>query len=91
MAKMLPGAALSPRGQRDALASFVHRYTGQHKPDWAREPWKPDGTPYPVQFANDADWLANTLFHATKAGLLDQRYRDCMSTPTWPNNPELRK
>lgn len=84
------GTQLSPEDQWYVLAVFVHRFTGQHKPDWAKVP-RPDGTAYPVHFKDDADWLANTSFEGTKSGKLDNRNNACLSRPTWPNNPELRK
>ena len=84
------GSNLRPDVQQQCLARFVHRFTHDHKPAWTRQPWK-DGKPYPVQFASDADWLANTWFAITTSGDLDGRVKQCESSPTWPENPELRK
>ena len=75
--------------QREALKQFVHRYTGQHRPAWSLKPM-PNRRPYPVQFRDDRDWLEHTLFHVTKNGELDKRFKHCQSSPTWPFNPELR-
>jgi hypothetical protein len=83
------GSDLPPAMQRRALAAYVHRFTGDHAPQWARKPM-PDGKPYPLQFASDAEWLENTLFSVTAAGDFSKRDRYCRSAPTWPNNPELR-
>jgi len=84
------GSDLSDYDKRHVLVAFVHRYTGQHTPDWARVgTWK-DGQPYPVQFKDDAEWLANTRFAVLKSGDLDTRFSECESSPTWPNNPEIR-
>lgn len=83
------GSTLPQALQREALSRFIHRFTGEHTPRWALVP-RPDGSPYPVQFADDADWLAHTHFEVTKKGLLSQRERYCESSPTWPQNPELR-
>lgn len=84
------GTHLCERLQRECKARFVHRFTKEHKPTWATERgW--NGRPFPVQFASDADWLAHTYFHVTKKGELSNRHSYCESTPTWPNNPELRK
>lgn len=88
--RTLTGAELCSDDQAQALRAFVHRFTGDHKPAWARKPM-PNGQTYQVQFADDSDWLANTRFAVTKAGRLDKRHGACESTPTWPNNPELRK
>ena len=88
--KQVPGHQLSESAKREALARFVHRFTGDHRPQWARNP-RPDGSPYPLQFKDDADWLASTRFYVRKDGGLSERHRFCESSPTWPNNPELRK
>lgn len=85
----IPGTLLSKEDQVTVLCSYVNRYTKQHVPAWAKRP-RPDGTAYPVQFASDADWLANTLFRVRRDGSLDERQAFCHSTPTWPDNPELR-
>jgi hypothetical protein len=86
---MTRGDQLSADDQRKALATYVHRFTKEHRPAWSREPRK-DGKPYPVQFASDADWLANTEFPVSpKTGRLASG--DCLSSPTWPDNPELRR
>lgn len=71
--------------QNQAKLMFVHRYTGEHKPNWVK------GPETPVQFKDDTDWLAHTIFHITKNGEIAQRPKYCESSPTWPFNPELRK
>ena len=88
--KAVTGNALTREDQRHVLAAYVHRYTRNHVPTWAPKP-RPDGTTYPVHFANDDDWLCNTLFVIRTDGRLDQRYRTCHSRPTWSGNPELRR
>lgn len=85
---------MGPKLQAECKARFVHRFTGEHKPKWAHKPFKNESlrlTAYPVQFADDTDWLANTYFEVTKQGELDRRTGHCESYPTWPLNPELRK
>lgn len=84
------GTHLTPAAQREVLAAYVHRFTGDHKPDWAYKP-RVDGSAYPLQFASDADWLANTIFTVNRDGSLSKKQTSCESSPTWPNNPELRK
>jgi hypothetical protein len=86
------GTELHPDDQKYVLAAYVHRFTRQHKPVWVTQlrP-RPNGQPCPVQFASDADWLANTWFTVNIGGRLDLRTKYCFSTPTWPDNPELRK
>lgn len=88
--KTLLGSQLSADQQAEALCRFVHRFTGDNRPGWAREK-RPDGSAYPVQFADDKDWLANTRFHVTPAGKLSPKHDFCESSPTWPFNPELRR
>lgn len=88
--KQILGSQLSESAKREALSRFVHRFTGEHRPQWATKP-RPDGSPYPVQFRDDADWLANTRFTIRKDGELARNVRCCYSTPTWPFNPELRR
>ena len=77
------GIALCPEDREHALRAYVNRYTGSHKPAWAR----PSD---PVQFTDDKDWLANTFFAVRRDGRLNLAYRFCESRPTWPKNPELR-
>lgn len=85
------GSLLTREEQQYCLRACVHRFTGQHKPVWVHEA-RPAGGAYPVQFKDDADWLANTEFAVTKTGKLRRaKGVDCYSRPTWPNNPELRK
>lgn len=86
--KTLRGDQLVCEDRRYVLRAYVHRYTGEHKPDWANKLL--NGKPYPLQFRNDQEWLANTEFAVTTAGRLDHRAHACRSNPTWPNNPELR-
>lgn len=85
MPALVTGSQLTPRMRGQALAAFCHRYTKEHVPHWARS-----GS-YPVQFASDQDWLAHTLFFITRDGRLATRPNHCFSTPTWPDNPELRR
>jgi len=84
------GDHLSPRLQSRVKARYVHRFTREHKPAWAKQEWR-DGKPYPLQFDSDADWLAHTEFPVTIKGELADRPTHCYSTPTWPDNPELRR
>jgi hypothetical protein len=88
--RFLLGSELAPAVQRDVLRRFPHRFTGDHRPAWARGIWK-GGKPYPLQFASDADWLARARFVVKADGSLDERVTHCESSPTWPNNPELRR
>ncbi len=84
------GSELSAEDQRHVLASYVHRFTREHRPVWSMRGLWSDNKPYPVQFASDAEWLAHTRFATTISGRLDRRFKGCNSSPTWPDNPELR-
>lgn len=87
---MKRGSELSFEQKRYVLSVYVHRYTKDHIPAWSRRTWK-DGKAYPVQYGSDQEWLERTYFNVTKDGHL-VRNRDCYSTtPTWPDNPELRR
>lgn len=88
--KQILGTNLLPATKARALAIFSNRYTGQHKPCWARA-LRPDGTAYPVQFADDADWLAHSTFTVRDDGTLSSTFSHCDSNPTWPNDPGLRR
>jgi hypothetical protein len=63
-----------------AKARYIHRYTMEHVPEWAKRP-SPDGKFYAPQYRTDREWFENTLFP------LHNPYhsRDCHSTgQTWP-------
>lgn len=82
------GSLLQREEQEEAKRRFVHRHTGDHKPGWAR--YDDPKQTYPLQFKDDADWLSHTIFRTNRDGSLHAR-ADCKSSPTWPNNPKLRK
>lgn len=88
--KFVKGSELTPEQQREVKSKYVHRHTGNNKPDWAKQTWK-DGKPYPLHFKDDSDWLENSTFGVTKTGKLHNGTKYCNSSPTYPNNPELRK
>lgn len=74
------GTELSAPVQADALRRYVHRFTGDHKPQWVKDEAKT-----PLQFIDDRDWLAHTRFAVTKRGALHGSIHHCESSPTWPN------
>lgn len=78
------GSELHPDDMEYVLRAFVHRYTRDHIPRWVSEA-ESTGIRYGIQFASDADWLANTIFGIRKDGRLDYRCISCVSHPTWPN------
>ncbi len=83
--KWVLGTELCATDQRRVLASYINRFTIEHRPAWvARTPNRPDGKAYMPQFASDQDWLAHTEFRIRNDGRLDERANFCHSTPTWP-------
>jgi hypothetical protein len=87
MAKIMMRGDLLPLDlQREALSSYVHRFTRQHVPAWARQPM-PNGNAYPVQYDSDAQWLARTLFPVIRRGDRVTRLAagDCYLHPYWPD------
>ena len=84
--KQVLGTELREDQKRHALAAFLYRSTKNHvAPGWYQR------ERYPVQFANDQEWLAHTYFWVRDDGTLSAKHRFCESHPTWPDNPELRK
>ena len=81
------GTELHPDDQKHVLNAYVHRFTKEHKPQWANEP-RSDGTAYMPLHASDADWLQNTKFAVNKDGRLNHRVKACESTPTWPDGKD---
>lgn len=73
---------------QQACARYVHRFTMQHVPEWARAPLTlKDGTNgyYKPQHATCREWYDSTVFpgeadHKARGG--DRSH--CISTPTWP-------
>lgn len=67
---------------------YVHRFTMEHVPAWAREPVTlADGTQahYKPHFATDREWYESTVFpgepeHKARGGTRNH----CISAPTWP-------
>jgi hypothetical protein len=86
-APWVSGSDLSPEEREHVKRAYVHRFTGQHKPDWVSRP-RPNGKPYPLHFKDDDDWLRNTKFDVTKGGRLSRRTKHSQSNPTFPNGIE---
>lgn len=69
-----------------ACAQYVHRYTLQHIPQWAKTQ-REDGTYYAPQYTTDQEWYDNTVFPPHS---LDKNH--CMtSNQTWPLGQSLDK
>lgn len=85
------GSQLHPEDRKYVLSAYVYRHTKDHPyigTVFAHRKELLKKTPY--HFSSDNEWLENTFFHTKANGRLDRRYRFCHSTPTWPDNPELR-
>lgn len=76
--KWVSGTLLSPSQQRAVLASYIHRYTGEHHPAWVVG--ELNAKP---QYPTDAEWLQHTFFAVTKDYKLDRRVRHCRSHDGW--------
>lgn len=73
-----------------ARAQYVHRYTLEHVPDWARRPCEGNGRFYAPQYRSDAEWYAATKFPGE--GGLSRRSDHCESFgQTWPFGKWLKK
>ena len=59
--KLINGSKLSDDLKRTVLEKFVHRFTRDHKPEWANG-LRESGKPWRVRFESDQDWLENTEF-----------------------------
>jgi hypothetical protein len=68
---------------KEACARYVHRYTLQHIPQWAKSPM-PNGKYCAPQYLTDQEWYDNTLFppHALS---MSKKDTSCYSNgQTWP-------
>jgi len=66
----------------NAKALYVHRFTMEHVPAWARKPLS-DGRFYAPQYSSDREWFEHTLFPPNNP--LGKRVSDCYSSgQTWP-------
>lgn len=67
----------------EAKARYVHRYTADHVPEWAKHA-APNGKYYAPQYVSDWEWFCNTQFPPNNP--LGPRVTDCYSDgQTWPN------
>lgn len=69
-----------PISFEQAKARYVHRFTMEHVPEWARRP-SVNGLYYKPQFRDDREWYCNTLFFGEHE---DATRNSCYSRPTWP-------
>lgn len=72
-----------------ACARFVHRFTMEHIPQWARTK-RPDGTYYAPQFSSDREWYENTHFHGEPGFCGSSSDKYCYTAnQTWPLGQSL--
>ena len=72
----------APMSYHEACACYVHRYTMDHVPNWAKRP-APNGKYYAPQYRSDAEWYQNTVFPPHNP--IGPRCTDCYTTgQTWP-------
>lgn len=72
-----------------AKAQYVHRYTMEHVPTWARLP-ADNGKFYAPQFRTDREWYENTTFHGEPGHLGDKKH--CYTShQSWPLGQWLDK
>ena len=83
------GSLLHSADRTEVLRTFIHRFTMDHVPAWAREK-RGDGSYYAPHFASDDEWLSNTSFAVKADGRLDARFSHCDSSGlTWPLGDSL--
>lgn len=67
----------------DAKRRFVHRYTMEHKPAWAKLPC--NGRFYAPQYSTDQEWFDKTKFPGERGYPFGDRESDCYSSgQSWP-------
>ncbi len=81
--RRVKGSELPANLQRECLARFIYRSTGDHIPCWHTGRYR-------LQFRDDKDWLENTYFYVTNAGKLAIKPSHCESHPTWPDGRNVR-
>ena len=68
-----------------ACAQYVHRFTMEHVPQWARAQ-REDGTYYAPHFRSDREWYENTIFPPHELCMQTDCYT---SGQTWPLGQSL--
>ncbi len=76
-----------PLTLEQAKAIYVHRFTMEHVPDWARGQ-RCDGSYYAPQYRSDADWYENTKFPG-ESGIPKDADSCESSNQTWPLGDRL--
>lgn len=74
----------------EAKAQYIHRFTMEHVPAWARERVNDTGYYYAPQFRSDREWYDHTRFYG-EAGHFGTRNTCYTSGQTWPLGQWLDK
>jgi hypothetical protein len=89
---------------QEAKSRYVHRFTMEYVPEWAKRSFHQAGTPlkeypdadkqYPApQYRSDQEWYENTVFPGESDGegrSVDRRSNSCQShSQTWPLGQRL--
>lgn len=77
-----------------AKAMYVHRYTMEHVPEWAKHTPRDDGGTadwyYAPHYRTDREWYDNTLFPGEAGYPFGKRETHCYTTgETWPLGQKL--
>lgn len=72
-----------------ACGTYVHRFTMDHVPAWAKE-IRVGGDYYAPQFRSDREWYENTLFPG-EPGHFGDRHSCYTNNQTWPVGKSLQK
>jgi len=86
--KLINGSKLPDNLKQTVLETFIHRFTRDHKPEWANG-LRESGKPWQVRFDSDQDWLENTEFCIADDGFLSRKYPHCHPNSTWPDGREI--
>jgi hypothetical protein len=74
-----------------AREAYVHRYTMEHVPAWAKRPCD-NGKFYAPQFRTDREWFENTKFPPNNPFAHSKRDTSCYTSgQTWPLGQWLDK
>lgn len=74
----------APMSFNQACAAYIHRFTMEHIPEWAKEQG-PDGKFYAPQYRTDQEWYDNTKFPPHNPHARSAKDTSAWSTgQTWP-------
>lgn len=76
--QLIKGSNLTHKQRNHVKRAFVHRFTGEHKPDWASKPM-PNGNQYQPTHKTDNDWIEDYAFYVQNNGELStaRKHQHC--------------